>query len=240
MRTRWNRWAAAGIAVGLTAIAACDGITGPTDVVETFDFDAGAEGWSGDFVDYPVGDEADHELLAELRALPAPLDTTRRGFLLSGENHSDDLFMYVRRRIDGLEASTAYDVRFEVEFASDAPTGCPGVGGSPGESVYVKAGASADEPVRVVDEQDHYRLSIDKGNQAAGGDDAVVLGTVATSNTDCAHPVYELKTLASGAEPLIVTTDADGDLWIVVGIESGFEATSSIYFTRIRVDLDVR
>lgn len=42
---------------------------------------------------------------------------------------------------DGLVAEAAYEVSYVVRFASNAPSGCAGVGGAPGESVWKKVGA---------------------------------------------------------------------------------------------------
>ncbi len=74
-----------------------------------------------------------------------------------------------------------------------------------------------------------YRMNIDKGNQARGGKNAVVLGNIAGTNTDCNRPRFEWKTLAS-ATPLIARSDATGTLWLMFGIDSGFENTSEIYY----------
>ncbi len=44
-----------------------------------------------------------------------------------------------------------------------------GIGGSPGESVYVKAGATTEEPLIIEDSDGWLRMNIDKGNQAGEG-----------------------------------------------------------------------
>lgn len=224
----------------LVALVACDEPTGMQETVQyTFDFDADTQGWTADFVDYPVDDEDDLNLVAEHRPLPEPLDTRRHGFFLSGRNESDDLFMYMVRRVDGLRPGTPYRIRFLVEFATNAPSGCAGAGGAPGESVAVKAGAATEEPVRVV-EDGYYRLNIDKGNQSSEGENAIVLGDIAGSSTDCFDAPYEIKTLQSDADGLSMTTDADGGLWLFVGTESGFESTTSLYYTRVEIAADPR
>jgi hypothetical protein len=227
------------IALGVPALAGCDDTSGPDDdaIVLTWDFAAAAHGWTAGFADYPVGAEDAYELESGHSALPAPLDQSRKGLLLSGNNHSDDLLMYVTRRVDGLEPGTTYRVRFEVEIATSAPRGCVGVGGSAGESVYVKAGAADVEPERTSDDQQHWRLSVDIGNQGADGVNGITIGDVANTGTDCASPVYQLKQLASAPKVLEVQTDDQGSLWLIVGIDSGFEATTRLWFTRIGVRL---
>jgi len=67
---------------------------------------------------------------------------------------------------------------FYIELASDVPSNCVGIGGAPGESVYLKAGVSLVEPVPMLEGND-VRLNVDKGNQAGGGADASVIGNIA-------------------------------------------------------------
>ena len=61
---------------------------------------------------------------------------------ISGNNHSDDLFMYYKRRIGSLRPGGVYAITFDVEFASMYPDGSIGIGGSPANSVFFKAGAT--------------------------------------------------------------------------------------------------
>ncbi len=197
----------------------------------TYEFEAGAEGWVGGFADYPVGEEEAYELTFEEAMLPAPLDDTEGAIKLSGMNMSDDLFMYMKTGVSGLEPNTTYHVAFAVEFASDVPDGMAGVGGSPGESVFIKAGATTIEPLPEEDDMGYYRMNIDKGNQSQGGMDMVVLGDF-SNDTD--QEVYTLKTVTHNG-PFTVTTDGDGSAWIIVGTESGFEATTTIYYNQVRV-----
>jgi hypothetical protein len=208
----------------------------PTDPSEPLtarvDFSTGQHGWAAGFSDYPAADEAIYNLQSDYRTLPAPLDTSQRALFISGVNRSDDLFMYWKGQIVGFSPGTRYRASFEVEFATNVPSGCVGVGGSPGESVYVKAGATDIEPesVRV---NGFYLMNIDKGNQAIGGENAVVLGDIANSQP-CGEgePQWELKQLSS-MDSVEVTADSDGRVWLLVGSDSGFESMTSLYYTRV-------
>ena len=134
----------------------------------------------------------------------------------------------------GFEPHRTYSVTFEVEFATEAPSGCAGVGGAPGESVHLKAGAAPVRP-EPVDEDGYYQINIDKGNQFQGGSDAIRIGDVANSNTACLDWVWEMKTVES-QDPFQVTADAEGTVWVIVGTDSGFEARTELYYTRVRAD----
>ena len=206
----------------------------PDSVAFQFSFDfasAGQAGFIAGFADYPPGDAPIYELASGYQPLPAPLTDRGRALFIGGTNRSDDLFMYWTRQI-ALQPETRYRVRFQVELATNAPMGCVGVGGSPGEGVTVKVGASVVEPVPVL-EGDILRMNIDKGNQTTSGADAIAVGDVANSQ-NCAEeaPRYELKTLSSDGQTFEVMTDSTGVSWILMGTDSGFEARSEIYYTR--------
>ena len=124
-----------------------------------------------------------------------------------------------------------------VDLATNVPAGSVGIGGSPGESVFVKAGASAVEPVTVVDDNQYLRMNIDKGNQSRGGESMVVIGNVA-------HPgvvdrEYRIKTLDNANMPLTVNADEEGRVWLIVGTDSGFEGLSALYYSRISYQLSI-
>lgn len=200
-----------------------------------------AAGWRGDFCDYPVNVErADWEMFAGLAPLPAELGEGF-GYVLQGHNRSDDMFMYMYRQFgaaEGLQPETAYAVWVEFDVGTNAPAGAFGIGGAPGESVFVKIGAAAAEPLPVADPSGDWRLSVDKGYQSEGGSAAVVVGNVAKASSEWSD-AYELKTLHNYTQPLLVTTGADATLWVFVGTDSGFEGLTRLYYVRVNVRFSV-
>lgn len=217
-------------------LISCSNSTNPTRVVKAYDFSKGQQRWIAGFTDYPVGAEKQYELSDAYLPLLPPLDVNKQALHISGNNHSDDLFMYYRVKVDGLDANAAYRARFDVEIATSVPHGCMGVGGAPGESVWVKAGASTTEPVPVV-ESGTYRLSVDKGEQSNGGESAVVLGNVANSHPCSDSAPWELKRLRDETASVLVRSDARGSLWLFAGTDSGFEATTSIFYVSFEATL---
>jgi hypothetical protein len=199
----------------------------------TYDFSRSDQGWTAGFADYPFGSGTFYEFEQGLRPLPPGLLPGRRlGFFLGGSNHSDDLCMYLRKKVTGLRPKTAYEVRFHLTFASDAPNGAAGIGGAPGESVYVKAGVVRQRPTSLVSNTKRVYLNLRKGNQANPGRDALVLGNVGVDLPE-GESGYKLKTLTNQNRPFTFVTDATGSVWLFVGTDSGFEGITRIYFTRI-------
>jgi hypothetical protein len=226
--------------LALLAATGCDSLldVNPQDsTTVVYDFNTGAHGWVAALTDYAVGADEMMEFEHGVAKLPLPLDTTKRGYMISSMNRSDDAFTYIRRQLTGLAANTDYDVSWEVQIATNAPSGCVGAGGPPGEGVVLKVGASAAEPLPV-DRNGEWRLSVDKGEQMEEGSAALILDDIANSSEDCHEPPYELKDFASAPRKLRVRTDDAGRVWLFSGTESGFESRTRIYFTSIRARLD--
>ena len=205
--------------------------TAPTDALTfTFDFRRGPQGFVAGFADYPPGNADIYELTSDHRALPPPL-APEPALFISGVNRSDDLFMFFKGPVDGLSPGALYAVTVSVEIATDVPAGCVGVGGAPGESVWVKAGATAVEPLPVR-EGSYLRMNIDVGNQSSGGSQGVVLGDVANSRP-CEQPrQWERKSFEGRSIPASISIPASGRAWLFFGVDSGFEARTAIYFLR--------
>jgi len=223
-------------AVALLSLLAACGSNNPDDTPQTVsaivDFDKGIDGWVGGSSDYTVGTEPSG-VVFEQRALGAPL--TGKGYYITGHNRSDDMFLYVKKQFHGLVKSSSYKVTFTLKFASSVPSGCFGVGGSPGESVYVYAAALDNEP-KTTTANNHVTMNFDKGNQGTAGKEAQILGTIG-NGLACGTSTPTSKTLKSAA-PMTVKTDTNGDLWLLVGIDSGFEASSELTLQTLTVDAE--
>jgi hypothetical protein len=227
MHRRYVGWlAVCAIASGLVFANGC---SETKSLGYDFQLSRGPQGWVELFADYPANNEAIFNLVADYRPLPAPLDTSTSALYIAGTNRSDDLWMQYKTEVM-LPEDTTYRVSFDVEIATNAPSGCFGVGGSPGESVTVKAGVSLVEPDRELDAAGWWRMNVDKGQQTNGGEDAVVIGDLANSRSCEEGFEWELKRM--GGPPMMFTTDSTGRAWLFVGTDSGFESRSAVYYTR--------
>ncbi len=218
----------ASLAMVLCTTAAVHAV-GPVTI--NTNFMSGPAGWSAGFADYPVGSEKFYELESGIRMLPPSIKFRSKSFMLSGNNHSDDLCMFLRKQVTGLVPNTRYKVTFSVTFASSSPNDAVGVGGAP--AIPVKAGVSLKRPsTRGKD----ARLNIDKGNQSQGGKDAMVIGDTGVK-VPIDGDIYRLKTLSNKGKPFSFKTDASGKGWIFLATDSGFEATTTVYFTHVKVTM---
>ena len=204
----------------------------PDPVQFTWNFHTNTGGWAGDFTGYPLGEEEAYELQFSHDSLPEPLDGTQHALRLSGRNNNSKLFMFVKKQVSGLQPNTIYYAKFTIEFASNEPGIYSGPLSGQGNGIYVAAGATMVEPLKMI-EENHYALNIGKCNLNQDGDDMVVLGNYSNDTND---PVYALKTIVN-QKPFHCITSEQGELWIIVGIDSGVQHTTTAYFNNIKVDL---
>ena len=105
---------------------------------------------------------------------------------------------------------------------------------TPAESVWIKAGATAVEPLPVRDGS-YLRMNVDIGRQSAGGAQAVVLGDIANSRSCEQSRRWEIKSFQGRSTPVPISIPSNGQAWLLFGADSGFEARTEIYFTRATV-----
>lgn len=202
-------------------------------------FTSGMDGWEPGFSDYPANlSLSDSTVLYGFAygwmPMPASIVPARSGIRMRSSNRSDDVFMYIRKKVSGLLPNTAYRMYLEVDIASNAPTNAVGIGGPPGEGVNVKAGASAIQPQSIRDAQGWYRMNIDKGNQSMGGADMNVIGHLGVTDTTRVHALIRRNM----STPLVKQSNASGELWLIVGTDSGFEGLTDIWWARVKAILE--
>ncbi|HEX8733735.1 MAG TPA: hypothetical protein VF721_00295 [Pyrinomonadaceae bacterium] len=208
-----------------------------------YDFRAALHGWTTGFADYPPNTGTGYELDSGLRFMPRKVTfVPRRGLYIQGNNHSDDLFMFLKRRLaaaEGIVAGQAYRVEYVIKFASNAASGCAGAGGAPGEGVTLKAGASPIEPLAILQSNGWLRMNVDKGNQVVGGTAASAAGNIANGiPCQVASPTYPFALVQrSHQHTTNVAASPNGELWLLVGTDSGFEGMTRLYYQSIRVKL---
>jgi hypothetical protein len=202
----------------------------------SFDFSKGQQGFVSGFADLP----AKHDpALYVLRSGHGKTPTELGGgpaLFISGANRSDDLWMYWRKKISGLVPGSVYEATFDLQLASSAAAGAVGIGGAPGESVFLKAGASAVEPLASADKSGWLRMNVDKGNQSQAGGSASVLGHAA--KPDDGTSKFAILHRDNRASRLKVRPAADGSLWLFFGSDSGFEGTTLLYYSKFTAVLE--
>ena len=221
----------------LLMISGCSDADSGEPVTSVFSFDGNVQNWEGGFADLPINYE-NQGYDVDFGYTLSPVEGEEGGcILLKGNNHSDDLFMYAVTILgsnDGLKKNTEYSVDLTFTLVTNIPSEMMGIGGSPGESVYIKAGVVNKEPKSIqvtTSGTTYYRMNIDIGNQSTGGQDMVVLGNAAKGEgPGQSDESYQYKYFN---HEFRVTTDDKGDIWVIIGADSGFEGVHEIYFDNV-------
>ncbi|WP_372660692.1 stalk domain-containing protein [Cohnella sp.] len=201
----------------------------------SYDLNTDAQGWTAGFADLPVDyDKEIYNLDGKRALLPVNGNKTDYGFMLSGHNRSDDLFMFMTKKIEGLQPNTKYDARLLFDMYTNEAGGQMGIGGAPAESIFLKAGITSQAPKAVVTGETnnaHYAFNLDKGNQSTEGADLKLLGTIAKPDDKEGYQKVKFNYAAD------ITTNAKGELYLTIGTDSGFEGLTALYFDNIQFNV---
>jgi hypothetical protein len=218
-------------AIGL--LSGCGGSTSEpsigTDI--NYSFAQNIDGWDVGFSDYttltkPTDVEQGHAVV--------PIPRASKALYMGATNLSGDLLLYTYRKVTGLIPNNSYTGQFTVTFASDAPAGCAGFGGSPGESVWLIGAVSGTKPENRQTNQG-FRLNISRGNQSTAGDSSNVIGTIGVSGIPCTGNNRQAAFKTLGPSNWIpFTTDDTGSAWILAGLDSGLEGYSRIWLQSVK------
>lgn len=197
---------------------------------ENYDFSESDHGWSYGFADYPAApeDSAQFELKYAYTDQPESL-LTKRSVMLSGKNVNQDLFMFLKKQIEGLKPGTEYTITFNVEVASN----CNSVTATTPGAVYLKAGAVDMEPISVV-RAGYHVMNIDKGNGDSAGGDVTSLGKLSTTESSAGY-VLLTRNNAIANSRYVARSNSEGKLWLIIGTDSSLAGTTTLFYSRINV-----
>jgi hypothetical protein len=200
------------------------------DFLTAFEFESGDQGWEGGISDFP----ADFPDRANLYAvsndiIPNSLSTDSKGLNITADNPNGDLFYFFKRKISGLEPASRYRLDFEFLVYTQLQ------GISEGE-IFLKIGAVNFEPELEFQafgsETDYLMLNVDKGdNNDESGADVVNIGSVKEFSGD----TPEVISGNSFDFPIEAVSDNNGELWLIVGVDSGVKSTLTFGMSALTV-----
>lgn len=208
--------------------------TEPTTIILDFDLNVVGENWTPGVADVPIDRLADVGVVGDLRDLPAPLTTTRKGVYLAGTNLTGDMFLFTQKRFTGLTPNTTFTASFSVQFATDIHTGCTtGIGAS----TFIKAGATLLELAPAPDNQGILRVLQNVGDHTNGGD-FTRLGDIRNGTAGCPTPgTFASRTTFTQTQTVTFTTDIDGGFILFIGLDSSVMGRVELYIIAVRMTL---
>jgi hypothetical protein len=208
---------------------------GPISIKTTaFDFNEGENGWKHGFSQYPItGDSAQAELKYAYSDKPPSLPAGK-GLMLSGKSATPELFMFIKKQLTDLRPETDYTITVNVELASSASTQSNSL--IP-PSVFLKVGAVSYEPLTFMT-SDKVVINVDKGTEDEDGSEMLNIGNIIGENSFD----YTLTLKSSSSKnpmPILARTDSDGSLWLIVGTDSNFAGSTTVFYSKVNVVLTV-
>jgi len=208
------------------------------ELISTFDFESADQLWEGGISDYPLDfKDSLHYYVANEQLTSANAVYDGNSLSISADNPHGDLFYYFKKKISGFKPKTTYKLDFEFLLFSE-------LGDNQSipkdQDLFLKmGGVNFDPSLRT--EQRHFSeyvtLNVDKGGSNEGsGKDIVNLGSMKNFLKDQPGSV-------SGNTfdvPMEVKSDADGAIWLLIGVDSGVKspltfslAAVTVYYSEI-------
>ena len=211
-------------------LLSCSDDEGQLDIFTlTYDFNSDEGSWTPGFTDYPIPETPeDTEIYdwAYYYGDTAKASNGRKVVMLTCNNVNGDVFMFLKKKVEGLKPNTRYNLIFDISVATNAISG---------EGVILKVGGSDLEPKTII-ENNYYTLNLDKGNSLNSGESLISLGDCGAITT-----AYEYLEKNNGAYlyPLLAMTNSKGELWLIVGTDSLREGYNVVLYSRINVVFSV-
>ena len=221
-----KNWILFGCLIMTVYLAACKKAADPLPIL-FFDstFQEGTDDWTGDFAFYKSGQEDAVRFLIKQDKIPKRTDSTALGLRVEGVNTGDSLFWFIKRKITGLNPALTYKVAYRINLTTSYTDT---VGGA-GQITYIKAGASTEEPKKVL-ASNFYNVSIKKGSLGKSGTEMLYLGD-AGNNLDSA--AYRAIVRDNANLAVEVKPNAAGEIWLCVGTETTYKGRIQLFFDRI-------
>ncbi|MAX78653.1 MAG: hypothetical protein CL843_00560 [Crocinitomicaceae bacterium] len=190
--------------------------------------------WNAFFSDYPQDQESFYQLEFGVTPLPDPLDASVYALRISGNNHSDDLLSFIYRPVGGLAPNTTYKATFELEIASNALTNGIGIGGDPNLALGV--GGISYPPENTLDDLGMYRPNFNSSLQSGEANEVFALAGNIGVNPEYSN-TFRTAYRDNADSPIELTSNENGELWLMIATDSGYEGITTLYYSSIFIQL---
>ena len=232
-------WSLIGIALFIGSCAdadmSADALSDYYDIAYIELFDTQNHEWIGGIADYPDSLEGKLDFSVDQLNMSAAFTGDNNALVISAKNPHKDLFYFITRKFEGLEANATYKISFTYEFLISMV--------NPNEEsftsdLFLKAGGTVDQPGVTID-QNYYgpginnvALNYDKGEGTNNGTATIYYIGNIQQNISTDNPI-----LVQGEtdQDLFVQTNNNGEFWGIFGIDSKNEQELSFAFNTMIV-----
>ncbi len=211
-----------------------ENMLGDVDFISTFDFESGHQDWIAGVSDFPEDakiDSTNYFFSFYNSKSPASLPWQGYGVTVTADNPHGDLFYFLKKRVLGLKPMSSYNIKLEfiiyTQLMENRQVG-------EAEDLFLKVGAHTSEPMVEITERegliDYYTLNLDKGaTNPDSGEDLKSLGSIKQHTASIAEAI----TGNTVNVPIVVKSDANGSVWLIMGIDSSITSQLTFGLTAI-------
>lgn len=192
------------------------------ELSSAFDFEGGSQGWEGGTSDFPadfLNSGADFSFSAS--KVPNSIISESSGLKINADNPHGDLFYFFKRKVDGLNPLTTYQLDFEFLMYTQVVTELSALSS---KEIYLKIGAVNHVPmlesITSSDSIEYMVLNVDKGDSNSdSGEDLVNIGSI----REFTGNIPEVISGNTFGHQIQVAANDNGEIWLVVGVDSGLK-----------------
>lgn len=228
-----------GFLIALSGCLNSDEVDNPL-LVSTTVFAEDAEGWDAQFSEYEPGLEDSLKLsFTHDKIMATETIGEVTAVVQSGYATNSDLFMYIKRQISGFKPNTSYQVVFTLELLAQLNVDFNGDLSDEYYGSFLKAAVYTEEPdTLIVDDIENpgkktVTTNFDKGNGRTTGPNMALIGKLEYSNVDESP---QILIGSSKQDDLIGTTDSEGKMWMMIGVDTNQPIYQSIYYSFIGIE----
>ena len=208
-------------------------------LVSTSVFAEDSEGWEAQFSEYEPGLEDSLKLSFthdKFMATESIGEVT--AVVQSGYATNSDLYMYIKRQISGFKPNTSYSVVFTLELFAQLNENFSGNMSDDNNGSFLKAAVYTEEPdTLIVDDIKNPGKKIvitnfSKGDGPTIGPNMALIGKLEHTSLN-ESPLLLIGT--SDGDDLLGTTDNDGKMWMMIGVDTNQPIYQSIFYSFIGI-----
>jgi hypothetical protein len=226
----------------LLALSGClnnDEVGNPL-LVSTTVFAEDAEGWEAQFAEYEPGLEDSLQLsFTHDKIMATETIGEVTAVVQSGYATNSDLFMYIKRQISGFQPSTSYQVVYTLELLAQLNEDFNGDLSDINNGSFLKASVYTEEPdTLIVDDIENpgkktVITNFEKGEGRTTGPNMAFIGKLEYSDI---NETPQVLIGSSKQDDIIGTTDSEGKMWMMIGVDTNLPIYQSIYYSFIGIE----
>lgn len=209
-------------------------------LVSTSVFAEDSEGWEAQFAEYEPGLEDSLQLSFTHDTIMATETIGEvTAVVQSGYATNSDLFMFIKRQISGFKPSTSYQVVYTLELLAQLNEDFNGDLSDVNNGSFLKASVYTEEPdTLIVDDIENpgkktVTTNFEKGEDRTTGPNMALIGKLEYSDI---NETPQVLIGSSKQDDIIGTSDSEGKMWMMIGVDTNQPIYQSIYYSFIGIE----